>query len=79
MSRHHNTKHPLRGLSHYHERLIARGLGKAPLMPPLSWLRTHQERRVHETCTLGPQHECHECNGVPWKVRDANEELTLAA
>ena len=49
MSRHHNTRHPERGLSRYPQRLAARGLTKAPAMPTLENLRARQERRLAQT------------------------------
>lgn len=42
MSRKHNAKHPDRSPSHYPERLAARGLTKAPVMPTLDYLRRKQ-------------------------------------
>ncbi len=72
MSRKYNCKHPERGrnseegTSGYQKRLRERGLGKAPHMLALDTLRTRQLRRVRETCTLGPEHDGHKCNGLPF-------------
>jgi hypothetical protein len=85
MSRHHNTKHPLRGVSHYPSRLKRRGFSKSPELESSETLRKRQEKRVAETCTLGDNHEHRVnavnddgeliCNGRPWWTGSA-EELT---
>ena len=42
MSRKYNTKHPLRGRSHYGRRLQTRGLSHTPVMPDADYLRRRQ-------------------------------------
>lgn len=74
MSVKHNVSHKEkfgRGKSRYPDRLAARGLSHAPHLAEIegsTGLRARQERRVRETCTVGPNHDRHECNGQPWRV-----------
>jgi hypothetical protein len=49
MSRHHNTRHPDRGRSHYPDRLTRRGLSRAPEMESVENLRSKQEARERRT------------------------------
>lgn len=60
MSRHHNTKHPERS------RKTPREFGKLAGIEGRSGLRERQERRVRATCTIGENHNGHDCNGVPF-------------
>ncbi len=78
MSRKCNCKHPLRARSHYPERLVKRGLAKPPALESLENLRTRQDRRVRETCTLDSAHASHACNGHPWRV-SSGDDYDLAA
>lgn len=66
MPRKHNVKHPMRNKSRYPIRLSHRGLSKAPAMDDVEVLAKRQARRVVDTCTLGGEHDRHECNGQPW-------------
>lgn len=76
MSTKHNTKHPDRGKSRYPARLKARGQTSASVrMEPLETLRVRQDRRVEATCTKGPAHDFHECNGVPFWTPSADASL----
>ncbi len=85
MSRKHNCKHPERGrnseegASGYQKRLRDRGLGKAPRMADLDGLRAKQLRRVRETCTMGPEHDGHKCNGSPFpRAAELGDGFTVA-
>jgi hypothetical protein len=71
LSRKHNTKHPDRSISHYPDRLAARGVSSASVrMQPLPSLRKRQLQRT-------------ELTGVPWvTVRSESlqeDELPAAA
>ena len=66
MSRRYNTKHPERVDGGYRRRLEARGLSKAPTMIDLETLQKRQNNRVKATCTVGENHDGHECNGSPF-------------
>jgi hypothetical protein len=70
----HNAKHPDRGLSHYPDRLRARGLGKAPQMAPVDGLRNRQERRIRETCSVDHRHDIAHCDGRPWRVFTSGDD-----
>lgn len=78
MSRHCNTKHPNRSRTDdtkgYRKRLQARGLGKAPRMANVDDLRTRQERRIRETCTLVHVHDGLRCNGLPFPFAEVGGE-----
>jgi hypothetical protein len=74
MSRHHNTKHPERVEGGYRRRLQARGLSKAPTMEELETLQKRQTNRVRATCTVGENHDGHECNGSPFPSLLATDE-----
>lgn len=66
MSRHHNTKHVERKVSNYAERPGVMGTGgKLAEIEGRTGLRYRQEQRVKATCTVGDNHNGHECNGSP--------------
>src|SRR5512146_2537962 len=80
MSRRHNTKHTGRSKSRYPQRLVARGLGKAPTLAEIegpSGLRVRQERRIRETCSLTHAHDVVSCDGQPWRVFEAEAEAEV--
>lgn len=66
MSTKHNCPHPGRNKSNYKNRLLKRGLSKAPTMTPVETLRRLQEKRETET-------------GFPWWTghADTPEETLL--
>ena len=67
MSTKHNTKHNERGRSNYSNRLGVMGTtGHLPAIEGNTGLRHKQERRVMATCTVGDNHNGHECNGSPF-------------
>lgn len=75
--RKHHCKHPTRGHSHYPERLRARGLSKTPQLAPLDGnggLRTKQERRVRDTCSLSHSHDMVSCDGHAWRWTPLTED-----
>lgn len=73
MSRHYNTKHTERSEGGYRRRLSARGLSKAPVMEDLETLQKRQYNRVKATCTIGEDHDHHECNGSPFPTASVVE------
>lgn len=74
MSTKHNVSHKTkfgRGVSHYPDRLAARGLSKAPSLAAIegaTGLRLRQDRRVMATCTEDHEHNVIDCNGHAWRV-----------
>lgn len=67
MSRHHNTKHDERSPANYANRPGMMGTsGHLTAVEGNSGLRAKQERRIRATCTIGDNHDHHECNGVPF-------------
>jgi hypothetical protein len=74
MSRHYNTKHDDRGTSNYQDRPGVMGTsGHLPAIEGNAGLRAKQDRRVRLTCTIGDNHDGHECNGRPFPFGDDSE------
>jgi hypothetical protein len=75
MSRHHNTKHDERSGSNYAERTGVMGTGgHLPAIEGNSGLRAKQDRRIKATCTVGEDHDRHECNGQPFPFASETAE-----
>lgn len=67
MSTKHNTKHVERSRSNYQDRPGLMGTsGHLPAIEGNSGLAAKQERRIKATCTVGEDHDRHECNGSPF-------------